>query len=155
MAREAEVPSTMTEPNPTSDDGLVVDAYIQLSLLGLNLITIDARVVSTDVHASLRLAEAAERRGRDGQQRGIRQRGLPEMLSQLIAAGAQEEARGRPSELALGGREQARSPERGDGEVRERRPRPFEPRFAAAPRRAPSNRRPVPRDPPDPAPADG
>jgi gas vesicle structural protein len=151
VACQAEVPSTMSEPNPTFDDSLAVDAYVQLSLLGLNLITIDARVVSTNVSTSLRIAEAAGRREQEGQRRGLRQRGLPEMLSQLIEAGARGEGGGRASvaapEEALSRREPGRSTERGDGEAREHRPPLFGARAAAAPRRAPSHRRPLRQDP--------
>jgi hypothetical protein len=43
------------------DKGIVVDAYIRVSLLGIELLTIDARVVVASVDTYLRFAEATNR----------------------------------------------------------------------------------------------
>lgn len=43
------------------DKGLVIDAYVRISLLGLELITIDARVVVASVDTFLHFAEATNR----------------------------------------------------------------------------------------------
>src|SRR5689334_9088660 len=43
------------------DKGLVIDAYVRLSLVGIELITIDARVVIASVDTYLRFAEAVNR----------------------------------------------------------------------------------------------
>jgi hypothetical protein len=43
------------------DKGLVIDAYVRVSLLGIELLTIDARVVVASVDTYLRFAEAANR----------------------------------------------------------------------------------------------
>jgi gas vesicle structural protein len=43
------------------DRGLVVDAYVRVSLLGIELVTVDARVVVASVDTYLRFAEAVER----------------------------------------------------------------------------------------------
>src|SRR5215510_12358592 len=43
------------------DKGLVLDAYVRVSLVGIELITIDARVVIASVDTYLRFAEAVNR----------------------------------------------------------------------------------------------
>ena len=43
------------------DKGLVIDAYVRVSLVGIELLTIDARVVVASVDTYLRFAEAANR----------------------------------------------------------------------------------------------
>jgi hypothetical protein len=43
------------------DKGLVIDAYVRISLIGIELITIDARIVIASVDTYLRFAEAVSR----------------------------------------------------------------------------------------------
>lgn len=43
------------------DKGLVIDAYIRVSLVGIELLTIDARIVVASVDTYLRFAEATNR----------------------------------------------------------------------------------------------
>ena len=43
------------------DKGLVVDAYVRVSLLGIELLTVDARIVIASVDTYLRFAEAVGR----------------------------------------------------------------------------------------------
>ena len=43
------------------DKGIVIDAYVRVSLLGIELLTIDARVVVASVDTYLRFAEATNR----------------------------------------------------------------------------------------------
>ena len=43
------------------DKGLVIDAYVRVSLVGIELLTIDARVVIASVDTYLRFAEAVNR----------------------------------------------------------------------------------------------
>ena len=43
------------------DKGLVIDAYVRVSLVGIELITIDARIVVASVDTYLRFAEATNR----------------------------------------------------------------------------------------------
>ncbi|WP_216912297.1 gas vesicle protein GvpJ [Nocardia noduli] len=61
---------TMAKPNSSSladvidtilDKGLVIDAYARVSLVGIELVTIDARVVVASVDTYLRFAEAVNR----------------------------------------------------------------------------------------------
>ena len=43
------------------DKGLVIDAYVRVSVIGIEVLTIDARVVIASVDTYLRFAEAANR----------------------------------------------------------------------------------------------
>jgi hypothetical protein len=43
------------------DKGLVIDAYVRVSVIGIELLTIDARIVIASVDTYLRYAEAVER----------------------------------------------------------------------------------------------
>ena len=43
------------------DKGIVIDAYVRVSLLGIELVTIDARIVVASVDTYLRFAEATNR----------------------------------------------------------------------------------------------
>ena len=43
------------------DKGIVIDAYVRVSLVGIELVTIDARVVIASVDTYLRFAEAVNR----------------------------------------------------------------------------------------------
>src|SRR6476469_3333574 len=45
------------------DRGLVIDAYVRVSLVGIELLTIDLRVVIASVDTYLRFAEGVERLG--------------------------------------------------------------------------------------------
>ncbi|MEW1912905.1 gas vesicle protein GvpJ [Kitasatospora sp. NPDC085895] len=43
------------------DKGLVIDAYVRVSLVGVELLTVDARIVAASVDTYLRFAEAVNR----------------------------------------------------------------------------------------------
>ena len=43
------------------DKGLVIDAYVRISVIGIELITIDARIVIASIDTYLRFAEAVHR----------------------------------------------------------------------------------------------
>jgi gas vesicle structural protein len=60
------------------DRGIVIDAYVRVSLLGIELLTVDARIVVASVDTYLRFAEATNRLDlwEDGG------RSLPDMLSE-------------------------------------------------------------------------
>ena len=45
------------------DKGLVIDAYVRVSLIGIEILTIDARIVIASVDTYLRFAEAVEPAG--------------------------------------------------------------------------------------------
>jgi gas vesicle structural protein len=60
------------------DKGIVIDAYVRVSLVGIELLTIDARIVVASVDTYLRFAEATNRL--DLSDKGGRT--LPEMLTE-------------------------------------------------------------------------
>lgn len=64
------------------DKGLVIDAYVRVSLIGIELLTIDARVVVASVDTYLRFAEAASRLDLER----TRRPGLPEIISSVAGA---------------------------------------------------------------------
>ena len=60
----------MTTPSSSSladvidtilDKGLVIDAYVRVSIVGIELLTVDARIVVASVDTYLRFAEAVDR----------------------------------------------------------------------------------------------
>jgi hypothetical protein len=59
------------------DKGLVIDVYVRVSLIGIEILTIDARVVVASVDTYLRFAEAAGRLNLEA----TRKPGLPEIIS--------------------------------------------------------------------------
>lgn len=68
------------------DKGLVIDAYVRVSLVGIELLTVDARVVVASVDTYLRFAEAVNRLDL----RPTETEGLPGMF------GEQRDSAGRP-----------------------------------------------------------
>ena len=69
------------------DKGLVIDAYVRVSLVGIEVLTIDARVVIAGVEAYLRFAEAC---GRIDLMGGS-QRAAPPGLAEAMGAGSRTE----------------------------------------------------------------
>src|SRR5947208_2319738 len=61
------------------DKGLVIDAYVRVSLVGIELLTIDARVVIASVDTYLRFAEATNRLDLESHQ-GL---GLTDVVTEL------------------------------------------------------------------------
>jgi len=76
------------------DKGLVIDAYVRVSLVGIELLTIDARIVVASVDTYLRFAEATNRLDLD--EKGGK--GLPELQAEATKSG-----------MEAAGRRQARS----------------------------------------------
>ena len=73
------------------DKGLVIDAYVRVSLVGIELLTIDARIVIASVDTYLRFAEAVGRLNiaeEDGSQ------GLPELLEGMTESGGRSKTKG-------------------------------------------------------------
>ena len=72
------------------DKGIVIDAYVRVSLIGIELITIDARIVIASVDTYLRFAEAVNRLNisDDGSQ------GLPELMESVTEGGAKSKTKG-------------------------------------------------------------
>src|SRR5438045_3931946 len=71
------------------DKGLVIDAYIRVSVVGIELLTIDARVVIASVDTYLRFAEAVNRLDISQDKQG-----LPELVGDLEQSGAQRKTQG-------------------------------------------------------------
>ena len=67
------------------DKGLVIDAYVRVSLIGIELLTIDARIVIASVDTYLRFAEAVGRLNIAESGDSV---GLPELLEGLTEGGA-------------------------------------------------------------------
>jgi hypothetical protein len=74
------------------DKGLVVDAYVRVSLVGIELLTVDARVVIASVDTYLRFAEAANRL--DIARSGTESKGLPDLMNQMQEGGGRRKTRG-------------------------------------------------------------
>jgi gas vesicle structural protein len=68
------------------DKGLVIDAYVRIAVIGIELITIDARIVVASVDTYLRFAEAVNRLDLTETELS----GLPE----LAKSGAREKTKG-------------------------------------------------------------
>jgi hypothetical protein len=64
------------------DKGLVIDIYARVSLVGIEVLTLDARVVVASVDTYLRFAEAAGRLNLEE----TRKPGLPELLGGLTGS---------------------------------------------------------------------
>jgi gas vesicle structural protein len=73
------------------DKGLVVDAYVRVSLVGIELLTIDARIVIASVDTYLRFAEAV---GRLNIEETGDAQGLPELMENITEGGAKSKTRG-------------------------------------------------------------
>ena len=110
------------------DKGLVIDLYVRVSLVGIELLTIDARIVVASVDTYLRFAEAVNRL--DIAETGAKD--LPEFIEDLgegggrgKTKGALEGAKDSIKDVFSGGDEDkeeapARRRSRSDGERRSR-----------------------------------
>jgi gas vesicle structural protein len=72
------------------DKGLVIDAYVRVSLVGIELLTVDARVVVASVDTYLRFAEAVNRLDITENQ----QKGLPDLIDDMNEGGAKSRTKG-------------------------------------------------------------
>jgi hypothetical protein len=100
------------------DKGLVIDAYVRVSLVGIELLTIDARIVIASVDTYLRFAEATNRL--DLYEKGGKD--LPEMVEGMTESGAKGKTSGMlgaAKDALTGGSDDG---EGDDGDRRERRP---------------------------------
>src|ERR671922_713615 len=95
------------------DKGLVIDAYVRVSLIGIEILTIDARIVIASVDTYLRFAEAVNRLDlrevEDSQ-------GLPELMDTVTEGGARSKTKGAiegaKEKLGIGEDEEDREEER-------------------------------------------
>jgi hypothetical protein len=73
------------------DKGLVIDAYVRVSLIGIEILTIDARIVIASVDTYLRFAEAV---GRLNLQEADDSQGLPDLMESVTSGGAKSKTQG-------------------------------------------------------------
>jgi gas vesicle structural protein len=71
------------------DKGMVIDAYARVSLVGIELLTIDARVVIASVDTYLRFAEAVNRLDISQEKEG-----LPGLVGDMEQGGARRKTKG-------------------------------------------------------------
>ena len=72
------------------DKGLVIDIYVRVSLVGIELLTIDARIVIASVDTYLRFAEAVNRLDLTDTQT----HGIPELIEGVTESGAKGKTSG-------------------------------------------------------------
>jgi len=72
------------------DKGLVIDIFLRVSLVGIELLTVDARIVIASVDTYLRFAEAVNRLdiGESSSQ------GLPDLIEDMTQDGASSKTKG-------------------------------------------------------------
>src|SRR3954469_17618522 len=73
------------------DKGLVIDLYVRVSLVGIELLVVDARIVVASVDTYLRFAEAVNRLDIAASDDA---EGLPELLQDLREGGAKKKTKG-------------------------------------------------------------
>jgi gas vesicle structural protein len=71
------------------DKGMVIDAYVRVSLVGIEVLTIDARVVIASVDTYLRFAEAVNRLDISQEKQG-----LPGLVGSIEEGGAKHKTKG-------------------------------------------------------------
>ena len=102
------------------DKGLVIDAYVRVSLIGIEILTIDARIVIASVDTYLRFAEAVNRLDLT---QADQSQGLPELMESMTQGGAKSKTKGAlegaKEKLGMGGDDE----EEQEQEQEERRPR--------------------------------
>lgn len=73
------------------DKGMVIDAYVRVSLVGIELLTIDARVVIASVDTYLRFAQAVNRLDIAADDR---KKGLPELVEDVGSGASKMKTKG-------------------------------------------------------------
>jgi hypothetical protein len=72
------------------DKGLVVDVFLRVSLVGIELLTVDARIVIASVDTYLRFAEAVNRLEITSNE----SEGIPQLMEDITEDGASSKTRG-------------------------------------------------------------
>jgi hypothetical protein len=72
------------------DKGLVIDIYVRVSLIGIEILTIDARIVVASVDTYLRFAEAVGRLNIDEDDK----QGLPDLMEGMTSGAAKSKTGG-------------------------------------------------------------
>jgi gas vesicle structural protein len=73
------------------DKGIVIDAYVRVALVGIELLTIDARIVIASVDTYLRFAEAVNRLDLQPSEQVA---GLPGLMREMTQGGAKSKTKG-------------------------------------------------------------
>lgn len=73
------------------DKGLVIDVFVRVSLVGIELLTVDARIVIASVDTYLRFAEAV---GRLNIEENDQSEGLPQLIESMTSGGAESKTEG-------------------------------------------------------------
>ncbi|WP_327281338.1 MULTISPECIES: gas vesicle structural protein GvpA [unclassified Streptomyces] len=123
------------------DRGLVIDVFVRVSLVGIELIKIDARIVVASVDTYLRFAEACNRLDLEAGRKAPAQ--LPDVMGKVMEGGARGKSKGALSgaveavtESLTGKSSETQEPEYADEEEAEEAPR----------KRRPAARRPARRE---------
>ncbi|HEX5534432.1 MAG TPA: gas vesicle protein GvpJ [Actinomycetales bacterium] len=88
---ERPAPSSLADVIDTIlDKGLVIDIYVRVSLVGIELLTIDARIVIASVDTYLRWATAVNRLDLTETET----KGIPELMQDVTEAGAKGKTTG-------------------------------------------------------------
>ncbi|AWI32354.1 gas vesicle structural protein GvpA [Streptomyces tirandamycinicus] len=74
------------------DRGLVIDAFVRVSLVGIEILKIDVRVVVASVDTYLRFAEACNRLDLEAGRNASP--GLPELVGEITESGARGKSKG-------------------------------------------------------------
>ena len=74
------------------DKGLVIDVFVRVSLVGIEILTIDARIVVASVDTFLRFAEATNRLDLYGKGKGGA--GLPDLVQGMTESGSKGKSTG-------------------------------------------------------------
>jgi hypothetical protein len=124
------------------DKGIVIDAYVRVAVVGIELLTIDARIVIASVDTYLRFAEAVNRLDLQPSQEAT---GLPGLIDQMQESGARHKTRGalqgakdKASEVMSSITGRGDDEDEDDDRDDDRRSRSREDRGVPASRRAPS-----------------
>ncbi|MFF9851397.1 gas vesicle structural protein GvpA [Streptomyces litmocidini] len=74
------------------DRGLVIDAFVRVSLVGIEILKIDVRVVVASVDTYLRFAEACNRLDLESGRKAPTQ--LPDMMDKMVEGGSKGKTKG-------------------------------------------------------------
>ncbi|MCN9243483.1 gas vesicle structural protein GvpA [Streptomyces sp. RY43-2] len=74
------------------DRGLVIDAFVRVSLVGIEILKIDVRVVVASVDTYMRFAEACNRLDLEAGPR--KSPGLPDLVGEITESGARGKSKG-------------------------------------------------------------
>ncbi|MFF4583523.1 gas vesicle structural protein GvpA [Streptomyces sp. NPDC001389] len=119
------------------DRGLVIDVFVRVSLVGIELVKIDARIVVASVDTYLRFAEACNRLDLEAGRKAPAQ--LPEVVGDVLEGGSKGKSKGALSgaveavkeSLTGGGEEEPEDDEDDTDEEREEEAQPVRRRRAA------------------------